>query len=149
MGHFAIQFAKAGGARVLITVSTDNMKFVRSLGADVAIDYKKERFEDQAKDVDMVFDLIEGETRDRSWGVLKKGGVLVSTLTEPSQEKARQFGVRALRYAVEADGGELAEIAALVRLGKMRPHVRRTYRLNAAADALASVEQGHRWARLC
>jgi NADPH:quinone reductase-like Zn-dependent oxidoreductase len=143
VGHFAIQFAKAGGARVLTTVSTDNLKFVRALGADVAIDYKKERFEDQAKDVDMVFDLIDGETRERSWGVLKKGGVLVSTLTEPSQEKARQFGVRALRYTVEADGGELAEIAALVGLGKVRPHVQKTFPLNAAADALAAVEQGH------
>jgi NADPH:quinone reductase-like Zn-dependent oxidoreductase len=91
----------------------------------------------------MVLDLIDGETRERSWGVLKKGGVLVSTLTEPSQEKARQFGVRALRYTVEADAGDLAEIAALVRLGKVRPHVQKTYPLNAAADALASVEQGH------
>lgn len=143
VGHFAIQFAKARGARVLTTVSTNNVKFARELGADVVIDYKKERFEDQARDLDMVFDLIDGETRERSWGVLKKGGVLVSTLTEPSQEKARQFGVRALRYTVEADAGELAEIATLVGLGKVRPHVQKTFPLNAAADALASVEQGH------
>jgi NADPH:quinone reductase-like Zn-dependent oxidoreductase len=143
VGHFAVQFAKARGARVLTTVSTDNTKFARELGADVVIDYKKERFEDQARDLDMVFDLIDGETRERSWGVLKKGGVLVSTLTEPSQEKARQFGVRALRYTVEADGSELAEIASLVALGKVRPHVQKTFPLSAAADALAAVEQGH------
>jgi NADPH:quinone reductase-like Zn-dependent oxidoreductase len=143
VGHFAIQFAKARGARVLTTVSTKNVKFARDLGADVVIDYKKERFEDQARDLDMVFDLIDGETRERSWGALKKGGVLVSTLTEPSQEKARQFGVRALRYTVEADGGELGEIAALVVLGKVKPHVQKTFPLSAAADALASVEQGH------
>ena len=78
-----------------------------------------------------------------SWDVLKKGGVLVSTLTEPAQEKARQFGVRALRYTVEADGRDLAEIAALVGLGKVKPHVQKIYPLNAAADALALVEQGH------
>jgi NADPH:quinone reductase-like Zn-dependent oxidoreductase len=143
VGHFAIQFAKAKGARVLTTVSTDNVQFARAIGADVVIDYKKQGFEDQARDVDMVFDLIDGETRARSWGVLKKGGVLVSTLTEPSQEKAQQFGVRALRYTVEADGGELAEIAALAALGKVKPHVQKTFPLNAAADALASVEQGH------
>jgi NADPH:quinone reductase-like Zn-dependent oxidoreductase len=143
VGHLAIQFAKARGARVLTTVSTKNVKFAHALGADVVVDYKKDRFEDRARDLDMVFDLIDGETRERSWGVLKKGGVLVSTLTEPSQEKARQFGVRALRYTVEADAGELAEIAALVELGKVKPHVQKTFPLNSAADALASVEGGH------
>jgi hypothetical protein len=61
----------------------------------------------------MVFDLIDGETRERSWGLLKKSGVLVSTLTVPSQEKAGQYGVRALRYTVKANGDELAEIADL------------------------------------
>jgi len=143
VGHLAIQFAKAKGARVLTTVSTHNVKFARELGADVVIDYKTQRFEDHAGNLDMVFDLIDGETRERSWSLLKKGGVLVSTLTEPSQEKAKQFGVRALRYTVEADGRELAEIVALVAAGKVRPHVQKTFGLNAAADALASVEQGH------
>jgi NADPH:quinone reductase-like Zn-dependent oxidoreductase len=143
VGHFAIQFAKAKGARVLTTVSTGNMKFARELGADVVIDYKKQRFEDHASDVDMVFDVIDGETRERSWNTLKKGGVLVSTLTEPSQEKAAQCGVRAMRYTVEADGDELAEIASLVISGKVKPHVQRTFPLDAAAEALASVEQGH------
>jgi NADPH:quinone reductase-like Zn-dependent oxidoreductase len=143
VGHFAIQFAKARGARVLTTVSTDNMKFARELGADVVIDYKTERFEDHVSDLDMVFDLIDGETRERSWRTLKKGGVLVSTLTEPSQEKAAQFGVRTLRYTVQANGEELAEIAGLVAAGKVRPHVRKIFPLDAAADALASVERGH------
>jgi NADPH:quinone reductase-like Zn-dependent oxidoreductase len=143
VGHFAIQFAKAKGARVLTTVSTDNVKFARDLGADVVIDYKTQRFEDQASDIDMVFDLIDGETRERSWGLLKKGGILVSTLTEPSQEIASRHGVRALRYTVEADGKELAEIARLVTSGKVKPFVQKTYPLNAAADALAAVEEGH------
>ncbi len=114
VGHFAVQFAKAKGARVFTTVSTENVKFGRSLGADVVIDYQKQRFEDYASDLDLVFDLVDGETRERSWPLLKKGGALVSTLTEPSQEKARHYGVRALRYTVEADGTELAEISDLV-----------------------------------
>jgi NADPH:quinone reductase-like Zn-dependent oxidoreductase len=107
------------------------------------IDYKTQRFEDHADNLDMVFDLIDGETRERPWGLLKKGGVLVSTLAEPSQQKAKQFGVRALRYTVEADGKELAEIAGFVAEGKVRPHVQKTFALSAAADALGSVEQGH------
>jgi NADPH:quinone reductase-like Zn-dependent oxidoreductase len=143
VGHFAVQFAKAKGARVLTTVSTDSVEFARSLGADVVIDYKKQRFEDEASQLDMVFDLIDGETRERSWKLLKKGGTLVTTLTDPSQEKAKAQGVSAMRYTVEADGAELTEIAELVRGGKVKPHVAKTFPLASALDALASVEEGH------
>jgi NADPH:quinone reductase-like Zn-dependent oxidoreductase len=143
VGHFAVQLAKAKGARVLTTVSTGNVAFARSLGADVVIDYKTQRFEDHASDLDMVFDLIDGETRKRSWPLLKRGGVLVTTLTDPSQDKAKEHGVRATRYTVEADGRELAEIAELVTSGKVRPHVAKTYPLDQAPDALREVEEGH------
>jgi NADPH:quinone reductase-like Zn-dependent oxidoreductase len=143
VGHFAVQFAKAKGARVLTTVSTENLEFARSLGADVVIDYKKQRFEELAQDLDMVFDLIDGETRERSWTLLKKGGVLVTTLSEPSQQTAAQYGVRTMRYTVEADGKELAEILGLVTSGKVTSHVQKTYPLEQAAQALNSVEQGH------
>jgi NADPH:quinone reductase-like Zn-dependent oxidoreductase len=91
----------------------------------------------------MVFDLIDGDTRERSWKLLKKGGVLVTTLTDPSQQTAARYGVRALRYTVEADGKELAEILSLVASGRIKPHVQRTYPLEEAAQALNSVEQGH------
>jgi NADPH:quinone reductase-like Zn-dependent oxidoreductase len=143
VGHYAIQFAKAKGARVVTTVSTDNVQFARAIGADVVIDYKKQRFEDEASHLDMVFDLIDGETRERSWKLLKKGGVLITTLTDPSQDKAKEHGVRGMRYTVEADGSELAEILDLVTSGEVKPHVQRTYPLRSAVDALASVEEGH------
>jgi NADPH:quinone reductase-like Zn-dependent oxidoreductase len=143
VGHYAIQFAKAKGARVLTTVSTDNVRFARELGADLIIDYKKQRFEAEASELDMVFDLIDDETRERSWKLLKKGGILVTTLTDPPQDKAMEHGVRALRYTVEADGSELAEIAGLVTSGKVKPHIQKTYPLRSAVDALASVEEGH------
>jgi NADPH:quinone reductase-like Zn-dependent oxidoreductase len=142
VGHFAVQFANARGAHVTTTVSTGNVEFVRSLGADVVIDYKKEPFEQAAREIDMVFDLIDGETRQRSWGVLKKGGILVTTLTEPSQQIARQHGVRATRYTVQADGEELKEIALLLEAGKVKPVVSQTFPLDRAADALAAVERG-------
>jgi NADPH:quinone reductase-like Zn-dependent oxidoreductase len=143
VGHFAVQFAKAKGARVLTTVSTSNVAFAKSLGADVVIDYKTQRFEEHASDLDMVFDLIDGETRERSWKLLKRGGTLVSTLTDLSQEKAKEFGVRALRYTVEADGNELAAIADLVTAGRVKPHVEKTYLLDEASQALTGVEHGH------
>jgi NADPH:quinone reductase-like Zn-dependent oxidoreductase len=142
VGHFAIQFAKAKGARVLTTVSTANVDFARGLGADVVIDYKTQRFEDQAQDLDMVFDLIGGETRDRSWKLLKRGGVLVSTLSEPSQDTAARYGVRALRYTVEANGSELADITDLVVSGRVKPHVEKAFRLEQASQAMTVVEQG-------
>lgn len=142
VGHFAVQFAKAKGARVLTTVSTDKLEFARSLGADVVIDYKTQQFEELARDLDMVFDLVDGETRERSWQLLKKRGVLVSTLTGPSQQTAARWGVRALRYTVEADGKELDEIMGLVASGKVKPHVQKTYPLEDAAQALDAVERG-------
>jgi NADPH:quinone reductase-like Zn-dependent oxidoreductase len=143
VGHFAIQFAKAIGARVFTTVSSQNVEFARKLGADVVIDYKKQRFEDETADLDMVFDLIDGETRERSWKLVKKGGVMVTTLTEPSQSMAKHNGIRALRYTVEADGTELAEIAKLVTSGKVEPHVSKTFALKDAVEALSAVEEGH------
>ena len=143
VGHFAIQFAKAKGAHVVTTVSGANMAFAKSLGADLVIDYRTERFEDHVSDLDMVFDLIDGETRERSWNLLKRGGVLVSTLTEPSRERARELGVRAMRYTVEADGKELAEIADLVKVGSVKPHVEKTYPLQAASRALTELETNH------
>ena len=73
---------------------------------------------------------------------MRRDGVLVTTLTEPSQETARQYGVRALRYTVEANGSELAEIADLVATGKVKPHVQKTFPLEQASAAMAVVEHG-------
>ncbi len=143
VGHFAIQFAKARGAHVITTVSEKHVGFVKAIGADEVIDYKKQRFEDVVRDVDMVFDLIAGETQERSFGVLKKGGILVSTLSEPSQDKARQLGVRATRYTVQENGAELGENAALIDAGKVKPKVSKTFAFRDATAAQEFVEKGH------
>jgi NADPH:quinone reductase-like Zn-dependent oxidoreductase len=143
VGHFAIQFAKATGAYVITTVSHQHLAFVRRLGADKAIDYKAQRFEDVVHDIDLVFDLIAGETQDRSWGVLKKGGSLVSTLAAPSQEKAAAHGVRAMRYTAQESGAELAEIAALIDSGAVKPVVSKTFPLREARAAQQFIEEGH------
>jgi NADPH:quinone reductase-like Zn-dependent oxidoreductase len=143
VGHFAIQFAKAKGAYVITTVSGDNADFVRRLGADEVIDYQQKRFENEVRDVNMVFDLIGGDTEDRSWGVLKKCGILVSTLSVPSQEKAKSHGVRGMRYTAEINGSELGEIASLIDAGKVKPTVSKTFQFRDAVLALQLVEQGH------
>jgi NADPH:quinone reductase-like Zn-dependent oxidoreductase len=143
VGHLAVQFAKARGATVITTVSTGDVAFAHSLGADEVIDHKTERFESRLRDIDVVFDLIGGDTQERSWAVLKKGGVLVSTVQEPSQEKASAIGVRATRYTAEPRADQLREIDALIQAGKVRPVVARTFAYGDAKEALRGLEEGH------
>ncbi|HVW92284.1 MAG TPA: NADP-dependent oxidoreductase [Devosia sp.] len=88
VGHLAVQFAKAHGAFVATTASAQDADYLRGIGADEVIDYKNQRFEDELSGMDLVYDLIGGETQARSWDVLKPGGIIVSTLGEPSQEEA-------------------------------------------------------------
>jgi NADPH:quinone reductase-like Zn-dependent oxidoreductase len=142
VGHFAVQFAAQRGAQVLSTASKDNIEFVRKLGATV-IDYKNQRFETVAADVDVVLDLVGGETRERSWQVLRKGGILVSTLGQPDEREAAQHGVRAKGYMTTPNAAQLAEIGALIESGKVRPCVTKTFRLEEAAAAQRYVEQEH------
>jgi NADPH:quinone reductase-like Zn-dependent oxidoreductase len=144
VGHFAVQFAKAKGAEVWTTVSTADVDFAHELGADQVIDYKTQRFEDMACDVDLVFDLIAGQTQERSWKVLKrKGGRLVSTLTEPSHEQALTHDARALHYMAQPDGAQLARIGELIDAGRVRPVVSRIFKLSDAAAAQTYLQREH------
>ena len=148
VGHFAVQFAKARGATVITTASTDDVEFVRSLGADQVIDYKTQRFDDIVRDLDLVYDLIGGETQERSWPLLKKGGTLVCTVAEPPQDKAQAHGVRALRYTAQPRGDQLREIDALIQSGKVKPHVARKYAFGDSKEALRALEDGHTTGKL-
>lgn len=143
VGHFAIQFAKAKGANVITTSSAAHVDFLRRLGADQVIDYEAQRFEEVVAKVDMVFDLIGGEVQERSWQVLQRGGVLVSTLNEPSQEKAAAAGARGMRYTVTESGEDLAAIVELIDAGKVKPFVAKTYQLREAAAAQEFLEHEH------
>ncbi|MBL6455280.1 NADP-dependent oxidoreductase [Belnapia sp. T6] len=141
VGHFAIQFAKARGAFVATTASGKDVDFVRGLGADQAIDYKAERFEDAVRDLDLVFDLISGETQERSWAVLKEGGILVSTLGPPDEAKARQHRARAAGYMAQPNAAQLREITGLIEAGKVRPAVEQVFPLAEVAE----VAEAHRF----
>ena len=143
VGHLAIQFAKARGATVLTTVSSQDVDFVRSWGADEAIDYRAERFEDRIEPVDLVFDLIGGETQERSWAVLKEGGALISTLMKPSEARAREHRARAENYVAQPNAAELGEIRELIDGGRVHPHVQAVYPLEEVAEAHRSLEHGH------
>ncbi|UAK25962.1 NADP-dependent oxidoreductase [Sphingomonas nostoxanthinifaciens] len=144
VGHLAIQFAKAKGATVLTTVGTDDVDFVRAIGADTVIDYKTERFEDVAKDVDLVFDLVGGETQDRSFAVLRQGGTLVSTVgvADPDKGKARDIRVPE-RWMATPNAAQLGEIADLIDAGRVKVEVAETFPLDQVREAYARLEQGH------
>ena len=144
VGHLAIQLAKAKGAAVLTTCWADDLDFVRELGADTAIDYKNERFEDVAKDIDVVFDLVAGETQDRSWAVLRKGGIMVSTLAEPDKQKAAEHKVRAApHYMAQPNAAQLGEIADLIDAGRVKAVVAETFPLDQVRAAYDRLENGH------
>jgi NADPH:quinone reductase-like Zn-dependent oxidoreductase len=143
VGHLAVQFAKAKGGVVLTTASGSDLDFVRELGADEVIDYKAERFEDRMSDVDLVFDLVAGDTQDRSWGVLKEGGILVSTLGQPPAEKAAQHNVQAAGYRAQPNPAQMREIGRLIDDGQVRVVVDRVFPLTEAAAAQDYLEQEH------
>lgn len=143
VGTFAVQLAKMKGARVIATASKRNHEFLRSLGADELIDYNTTKFEDVVRDVDAVLDTITGETADRSYGVIKKGGVYVSILAPPNMEKCAALGIRGHHTFVQANPEQLGEIAKLVDSGKLKLTIEKVFPL---ADARAAQElnaQGH------
>jgi NADPH:quinone reductase-like Zn-dependent oxidoreductase len=117
VGRFALQLAKKAGVRVLGTASASAREELVRLGADEVIDYRTARFEDAARNVDVVFDAIGGETQERSWGVLKKGGALVAITSFPSPEKAKAHGVRALFFSAEETTARLSQIATRIDEG--------------------------------
>lgn len=143
VGHVAVQIAKWRGARVIGTAST-NIDFLDELDVDQAIDYSTTPFEDVVDGVDVVLDTIGDDTQQRSWKLLKSGGMLVSTVQEPSEEMATAHGVRrALVFSKPPIGETLTEIAALVDSGKIKPHVSEVLPLEEVAKAHEMIESRH------
>jgi NADPH:quinone reductase-like Zn-dependent oxidoreductase len=143
VGSFAVQLAKWKGAYVIGTASGRNQSFLRDLGVDEPIDYEKTRFEDLVQEVDVVFDTIGGDTQERSWKVLKKGGFLVSIVAPPSAEEAARNGVRQAFVWMAPNGPELTEIAALVDTGILKPIVETVLPLASARRAHELSQTGH------
>jgi len=143
VGSFAVQFAKRKGARVIGTASKKNHEFLRSLGADETVDYNTTKFEDVVHDVDAVLDTITGETADRSYQVIKKGGVYVSILMPPSEQKAAARGIRAAHTFVQANPEQLADIAKLIDSGKLKVIIEKVFPLAEARAAQELNAQGH------
>lgn len=154
VGHIAVQLAKWAGARVIGTASARNEDFLREIGVDEFIDYRTRRFEDVVRDVDVVLDAVvrdadeaidalAGETLERSWGVLKKNGVLVSICARPSPEIAAAHGVRGKYVLAQSNASQLAEIAGLVDAGHVKPTIGAVLPLKDARKAHELSQTGH------
>ena len=143
VGSFAIQIAKARGAKVIATASTANQDLLKQLGTDVAVDYTKQKFEDVAKDVDVVLDSVGKDTLTRSYGVVKKSGIIVSLVARPNQSDLEKHGIRGVALSVEPNSGELAQIGKLIDEKKIRVIVSQTFPLSEAKKAQEQVASGH------
>lgn len=145
VGNFAIQIAKSFGAYVATTASKENEEFVKSLGADLVIDYKTEQFEDVVSDYDIVLDALGGDVLEKSYQVLKKGGHLVSIAGMPSEEDAATYGVEASSYWLEPQGEQLQQLAELYEKGQLKPVIGEVFELSEQGlqDAHALSETHH------
>jgi NADPH:quinone reductase-like Zn-dependent oxidoreductase len=137
VGLYAVQLAHIRGARVITTVSTQDIDFVKQLGADEAIDYKACRFEKEIRDVDVVFDAVGGDALERSWGVLKPGGRMI-TIAADSEGTADQR-VKDAFFIVEPNQKQLVEIAKQLDAGHFRAFVKTTVPLNEASAAYSGA----------
>jgi NADPH:quinone reductase-like Zn-dependent oxidoreductase len=143
VGHFAVQLAKWKGAHVIATASARNHELISELGADEVIDYHAQKFENVAREIDIVLDTIGSDTQEHSWKVLKQGGILVSVVQPPSEEKAKAAGARGAMVQSRPDGAKLAEIAKIIDSGNLAPVIDRILPLSEARRAQELSQSGH------
>ena len=142
VGIAAIQLAKRAGAKVYTTASTRNVDFLKDLGADEVIDYTKQDFS-TLKDMNIVIDTLGGEALEKSWDTLTKGGIVVSVAEFPSEEIAKEKGVRAQFCFVQPNPSQLDKIAELIDSGNLKIEVDSVFCLEDAAKAQSQSQSGH------
>ena len=140
VGAYAVQLAHRASLRVIATAGRDDAAFVRDLGANVVIDYRTEKFEDKVRDADAVIDLVGGEIQKRSFQVLRRGGKLISAVSDPDQELARKHGVEAAFFLVKVTTEILTEIGRLIDGGELRARVGAILPLADAREAHLMLE---------
>lgn len=141
VGAFAVQIAEVLGATVSTTVRTDQVDFVRTLGPDRIINVDEETFDDEGQAYDIVIDTVGGDSLDRSFGVLRRGGRLVTLQAPPDPDRAAEHGVEGIFFVVGPDSAALASIADLVTQGRLTIPIAQTFPLT---DGRAAYESGTR-----
>jgi NADPH:quinone reductase-like Zn-dependent oxidoreductase len=143
VGAFAVQLARWRGAHVSATASARHQEFLRGLGVETVIDYRTGRFDEVFQGMDVVLDTIGGDTLERSWRVLRRGGTLVSVAAPPPPEPTRDAGTRGIFFIVEPSRAQLIEIAQLVDTGQVRPVLDAVLPLARAREAFERGLAGH------
>jgi NADPH:quinone reductase-like Zn-dependent oxidoreductase len=141
VGSYAVQLARHAGVQTIATVATDDVSVVRNLGANTVIDYRTQRFEEEIRDADAVIDLVGGETQDRSFQVLRRGGKLISAVSRPDPRLAERHGVEAAFFLVNVTSQCLMEITRLLDGGELRTNVGAVLPLADACEAHFMLER--------
>jgi NADPH:quinone reductase-like Zn-dependent oxidoreductase len=141
VGSYAVQLARRAGLQTIATAATDDVALVRDLGANAVIDYQTQRFEQQVHEADAVIDLVGGETQSRSFQVLRRGGKLISAVSEPDRQLAERHGVDCSFFLVNVTTRHLAKIARLIDDGKLRTKVGAVLPLAQAREAHLMLER--------
>jgi NADPH:quinone reductase-like Zn-dependent oxidoreductase len=148
VGSWAVQFAHWRGAHVIGTASQSKLKFLLELGANEVLDYNAVHFEDTVRDVDIVLDTVGSDTLERSWGILRKGGVLVTVAGDAPEEKAAKHGVRGISFLVQPSRSQLNEISKLIDAHAVRPVVEQVFPLPQTREAYERGLLGHNRGKL-
>ena len=135
VGAYAVQLASRVAREVIATTSSRHLDYVRTLGASQVMDIGQQPFEERLADVDVVLDTVGGDVQERSFAVLRPGGILVSAVAAPDPQKAARHGVRALFFLVDVTTARLAQIAAMIAAGELRTNVGEVLPLSAARTA--------------
>ncbi len=143
LGSFAVQLAKHIGAYVAATAATEDIEFVKNLGADEAIDYRTQDFSTLIKDFDTVFDTVGGETFEKSYQVLKPSGTIVSMVAKENEQLAKQYNVKTISQFTRTTTERLEKLAELVDQGAIDAQIDEIFPIEKAADALEHIKQGH------
>ncbi len=145
VGHFAVQIAKHIGAYVIGTASEANADFLKELGVDEHIDYKKVKFEEAVKDIDVVLDTIGGDNTTRSFDTVKQGGRLITiagSIDEEKEKLAKEKDIKAERYMVHSSSKDMEQLATLMQSGEIRPYIYKEYALEDMQQAHQQIETG-------
>lgn len=143
VGSFAVQIAKARGARVIATASTANQELLKQLGADVVVDYTKPNWETTVHDVDFALLPVGGDTITRTYGVMKRGGTIATLISRADPAELEKRGIRGAPIFSHPDAKELDEITKLIDANKLKPIISNILPLNEAARATAQAETHH------
>ena len=141
VGIFAVQIARWHGAHVIATAGGNSADLVKGLGAQRVIDYKTKKFEEELRDVDVVFDSIGGDVQARSWQVLRRGGVMVSIAGESIEQPPQELGVKGIFFIVKPSRIQLIEIGSLIDRGFIRTVVGSVFPLDQARQAFELSSQ--------